>query len=80
MVEEERQPTKDPAPQILDELLLRDGEIDDATAARILQLVGVDRETSLQRLKAKFEAKVQAMEREGLEVPPALLKIIGIPL
>lgn len=70
-------PTHDQLKKLLDRLLPPDEEMDEVSAAAILEDMGVDTSTLPGDLRARLEREVQELQTKGEDVPQPLLDALS---
>jgi hypothetical protein len=75
----ERTPLPDRArlQKFLNRLLVPDEEMDDETAAAILEAQGITDQMLADDLRAAFEAEIKSLESQGLDVPESLRQALA---
>jgi hypothetical protein len=77
MADRSRLPNKDQIDKLYDMLVGPDEEMDEVSAAAILEQDGVTREQVDRDLRERLEREVKELRDKGADVPPMLLKAIA---
>lgn len=77
MADRSRLPSKDQIDKLFDMLVGPDEEMDEVSAAAILEQEGVTREQADRDLRERLEREVEELRAKGADVPPMLLKAIA---
>jgi len=78
MADRDPLPTRAQLRKLIDKLLPQNEEMDQVSAAIILEREGVDRSKLADELKGRFERRVEELRAEGKDVPQALLDTLAI--
>lgn len=76
MTERTPLPKREQLEKLLEKLLPPDEEMDEVSAAVILESAGVDRSTLSEDLSQRLKRRIEELQAEGAEVPPQLLEAL----